>query len=201
MADLWIHEAFATYAEVLNYETFYGREAALNYLKSGVPVNQEPIIGIYEVNDFHLGDMYSKGALMLHTLRHVMDNDSLWFGMLRGLQKDLKYQSITTEDIIGYVNQFTKKDYTYFFDQYLRHTAIPELLLKIKKNGPLFAVQYKWKADVNGFNLPVKVTTAKNNFGFIYPTQEWQTISLQNMNPKDFKVDTDDFYIAVKNEE
>ena len=34
MADLWIHEAFATYAEVLAYEQFSGKQAALKYLKS-----------------------------------------------------------------------------------------------------------------------------------------------------------------------
>ena len=201
MADLWIHEAFATYAEVLCYEKFYGEDAALKYLKSEPPGNKKPVIGIYDVNDFQLGDMYTKGALMLHTLRNIIDNDSLWFNMLRELQEHFKYQAVNTEDIVGYINGVLKKDYTYFFDQYLRHAAIPELLLTFKRQGSDIKLQYKWKADVKGFSMPIKVTVSKNNFAFIYPDEDWQSIILKDMKPKDFKVDSDHFYVLVKEEE
>jgi len=198
MADLWIHEAFATYAEVLAYEAFSGREAALKYLRNQHPDNKEPIIGIYNVNHFHLGDMYSKGVLMLHTLRNIMDDDSLWFSILKGIQERFRYQAVTTEDIVGYFNQATKKDYTHFFNQYLRYPAIPELALIIKKEGSALSVQYKWNADISGFDMPVKITTGKNSFAFIFPATNWQTISLPNMKPNDFKVNKDDFHINVK---
>lgn len=198
MADLWIHEAFATYGEVLNYENTFGKTAALKYLKNQFPDNKEPIIGIYNVNDFHLGDVYSKGVLMLNTFRNVLNNDSTWFNMLRAIQEHFKYQSITTEELISYINVITKKDYTYFFDQYLKQVAIPELELIIKKEGASLNVQYKWKTDSDKFNMPVKITTSKNNFEFIYPSSEWKNIQLQNMKPKDFKVDTQEFYITVK---
>jgi len=197
MADLWIHESFATYAEVLAYDAFAGRPAAAKYLKEQHPENKEPIIGIYNVNHFHLGDMYSKGCLMLNTLRNAIDNDSCWFAMLRGLQQRFRYQSVTTEEIVGFINWTTKKDYTPFFDQYLRHTELPELSLIVKKIADGLEVQYKWNVPVSGFDLPVKVTTAKNIFSFIYPTTEWKTIRLGSMTPADLKVDTDDFYIRV----
>ncbi|HXB96372.1 MAG TPA: M1 family metallopeptidase, partial [Puia sp.] len=45
MADMWIHEAFATYAEVLSYENFAGTAAAKKYLKEQIPGNKRPIIG------------------------------------------------------------------------------------------------------------------------------------------------------------
>ena len=200
MADLWIHEAFATYAEVLDYEHFEGEQAALKYLKSEMPKNKEPVIGYFDVNDFHLGDMYTKGGWMLHTLRHVIDNDSLFFRILNGLQEHFKYQSVTTEDIVGYVNSRTGKDYTYFFDQYLRYTSIPQLQIAFEKKGADLQLQYQWKADVKDFRMPVKVTTAKNSFAFIYPTSTWQSITLPDMREKDFKVDEDEFYIHVKEE-
>ncbi|MEP7144092.1 MAG: M1 family metallopeptidase [Ferruginibacter sp.] len=200
MADLWIHEAFATYAEVLNYEAFYGKTAGLKYLKSQVPGNKESIIGVYDVNDFELGDVYSKGVWMLHTLRNIIDNDTAWFGMLRGIQEHFKYQTVTTYDIVKFINSSTQKDYTYFFDQYLKHTAIPELQLIFKKEGALLNVQYRWKTDTENFNMPVKATTSKNNFEFIYPTNDWKNIQLQNMDSKDFKIDRDGFYIGIKTE-
>ena len=200
MADLWIHEAFATYAEVLDYEHFSGKSAAQKYLKDGVPGNKESIIGYYDVNDFHTGDMYTKGALMLHTLRNVLDNDSLWFAILHGMQEHFKYQTVNTEDIVKYVNSATGKDFTYFFNQYLRYPSIPQLQVAFTKEGPDLRLQYRWKADVKDFRMPVKVTTTKDNFSFIYPTTEWQFLTLPDMREKDFKVDVDEFYVIVKEE-
>jgi aminopeptidase N len=198
MADFWIHEAFASYAEILGYETFYGREAALQYANKQVPENKEPVIGFYEVNDFHEGDMYTKGSRMLVTLRNLLGNDSLWFSILSGIQERYRFQSVGSEDIIGYINKAAGTDYTWFFDQYLRFPAIPELRLQLKKQGSSLSVHYKWLADVKDFRMPVKVTTSKKTFAIIYPTTDWQTIKLPDMRPGDFKVDTDDFFIGVK---
>ena len=89
-ADFWIHETFASYAEVLCKRNFYGKEAGEKYLLDQPVDNKEPIIGFYGVNDFHMGDMYTKGTRMIATLRCVMNNDSLFFNMLRGLQKHFR---------------------------------------------------------------------------------------------------------------
>lgn len=197
-ADFWIHESFATYAELLARKNLWGKEAYQKVINNSKPDNKEPIIGFYDVNDFHMGDVYSKGSLMLATLQNVVNNDSAWFGMLHGIQERFRYQAITTEEMIGYINESLKADYTYFFNQYLRYPAIPELVLKFNKSGSSLTVSYKWEANVKPFRMPVKVTASKNGFEFIYPSTEWKTILLQNMAEKDFKVDTDDFYIGVK---
>ena len=198
-ADFWIHESFATYAEFMAYENLAGPAAVKKYLEQNRQwvQNKEPIIGVYDVNNFHMGDMYPKGGLMLNTLRTLIGNDSLWYAILKGIQQEFRYRSITTEDIVGYINKATHKDYTPFFDQYLRHTALPELALTLEQDGANLRVQYKWKADVSAFNMPVKVTTAKDSFAYIYPTTAPQTITLLNMQKEDFKIDKDDFYIKV----
>lgn len=197
-ADMWIHESFATYAEVLSYEATEGRQKALNYLHSQTPENKEPIIGVYDVNHFHMGDMYPKGALMLHTLRNIIDNDSLWFNILKGVQQRFRYSTITTEDITGYISSATGKDLSYFFDQYLRHPSIPVLMLSLEQKDSSLKVSYKWQADRPGFCMPVKWTTVRDKFEFVYPRTDWQTMELKGMKSKDFKVDTDNFYINVK---
>jgi hypothetical protein len=46
--------------------------------------------------------------------------------------------------------------------------------------------------------MPIKVTTSPNIYEFITPTTEWQTIELKGMNPEDFKVAEDLFYVEVK---
>jgi aminopeptidase N len=181
-----------------NRESILGRAAALKILAGDQPENREPIIGVYNVNDFHTGDMYSKGALLLETLRNVIHNDSLWFAVFRGIQRRFRYTPVRTEDIVGYFNSATGTDYTWFFDQYLRHPAIPVLVLAFRQDGDRLHVDYRWQADVPGFRMPVKVTLAKGGMGFIHPTTTSQTLELKGMTQKDFVVDTADFYIGVR---
>lgn len=199
-ADMWIHESFASYAEFLNRESLSGRAAALKELNRDDPGNKEPIIGVYNVNHFHEGDMYLKGERMLETLRNVMGNDSLFFAIFRGIQQRFRCTPVRTEDIVAEFNTFAGKDYTYFFDQYLRHPAIPVLALGFQQDGAQLRVRYRWEADVADFHMPVRVTLAKGRFGFIYPRAGWQTIGLEGMGAADFRVDTDEFYVRVRKE-
>jgi hypothetical protein len=197
-ADMWIHEAFATYAEYLNEESLRGRAAALKDLTRDHPENKEPIIGVYNVNHFHMGDMYLKGALMLETLRSVIGDDSLWFSIFRGIQQRFRQTPVSSKEIEAYFNTATGKDYSWFFDEYLRYPHIPVLVLSVQQEGDGLRVSYKWEADVPGFRMPVKVTLSKGGFAFIYPTTTPQTMEIKGMGPKDFAVDREDFYIDVR---
>ncbi|HVV03792.1 MAG TPA: M1 family metallopeptidase [Puia sp.] len=183
-ADLWIHEAFATYGEQLSYDAFGKGDE--RYVRNEEPANKEPIIGVYGVNYFYLGDMYSKGARMLRTLQHVVGDDSIWFGALRGIQERLRYGSVTTEEVIHWFNTLAGADYTPVFDQYLRHTGVPALQWRSSRPG---VVEYRWKVDVPGFSMPVKV-----NGGQVLPaTEEWKEVRMEG----EMKVDTAAYYIQV----
>jgi len=198
-ADMWINESFASYAsEFLNNDAVMGRDKAMHEIHNGEPENKAPIIGVYDVNHFHMGDMYQKGELMLQTLRVVIGDDSLWFDIFRGIQRQYRYQPIGTEEIINYFNKATGKDYTYLFDQYLRYPGIPILVLDVQNEKDGLLVGYKWEANVNDFRMPVKITLSKGKFGWIYPTSSRQTMEIKDMQPADLKVDTTDFYIGVK---
>jgi aminopeptidase N len=198
MADFWIHESFASYAEVLCYENFFGHSAAEEYLKKQDPGNKESIIGFYDVNDFHTGDMYSKGMRMIATLRESINNDSLFFTLLRGIQLRYKYQSINTAEIISYFNNGTGTDYTYLFDQYLRFGAIPKLIISEKKSGEDLILQFKWKANVAKFALPVKILQTDKKEIFIYPTTEWKSILLAKTSSKDIRIDNVYSYFEIE---
>jgi aminopeptidase N len=200
IADMWIHESFGAYAEALYVEYFYGRTASLAYIngKKADVRNTEPIIGVYNVQHEGSNDMYDKGQLVLNTLRSVIGNDSLWFSILRGLQEKFRYRTVTAEDIFGYIDTTTHTDYTRFFDQYLRFPHIPVLEVETTKKGEAVTARYRWKADVTGFAMPIKVTVARGTFALIHPTTEWQTLTLGEMLPEEFGVDQDEFYVDVK---
>jgi hypothetical protein len=66
------------------------------------------------------------------------------------------------------------------------------------EKGDETAVHYRWNSDVEGFKMPIKVTTSKDHFEFIYPTNNWQTLKLKDLDPAYFKLDSDEFLCKEK---
>lgn len=210
-ADMWIHEAFATYAEALYVECTQNYSTAVKYLHSQEKriSNKYPIIGPYNVNfqgTENDDDMYFKGTWMLQTFRHVVNNDSLFFSILQGIQKKFYHSNTNTDKLIAYINKLTGKNYTPFFNQYLRHSSPPVFEYKLKDdiNGTLLT--YRWDSVVKGFKMPILVHYSGPDDTIlppyrITPTTNWQTIRLDGYSPKWFSVDTDEFYVIPKKEE
>lgn len=154
-ADMWIHEGFTTYSEVLFMESTRGKDTANIYvqgLRKNIR-NDIPMIGDYGVNKEGSGDIYDKGANMIHTIRQIIDNDSVFHEILLGLNKDFKKKTVTTKEIEDYVSTKSGKDLATVFDQYLRTKNVPVFEYKISK-GKLI---YKWANCNKAFNMPVKI--------------------------------------------
>ena len=194
-SDMWIHEGWTTYLESLYVEYRWGKADALKYLSGYRPkvINLRPIVAERGVNADPTEDQYFKGALMLNTLRSVVNDDAKWFALLHDLYQHLKYQNIMTEDMVAYFNQYTAMNLTPIFNQYLRHAQIPRLeLLFGEKPG---MVMYKWDADEEDFAMPVRVGTS-DHWQIIQPTTRWQW--MQTPLAKDeFQVATDLYYVDV----
>jgi aminopeptidase N len=194
-SDMWIHEGWTTYLECLYVEYMFGHDAAIQYVngyKTKVK-NAVPIIAERGVNAEPPQDMYFKGALFLNTLRSVVNDDSRWWKLIHDLYQRFKYKNIMTEDIVQFFNRKTGKEMTPIFNQYLRHTAIPTLELKI--NSTDGTVSYRWKADEPGFAMPVRVGK-KDNWQLIQATADWQTIK-SPLTKDEFGVATDLYYVNV----
>ncbi len=197
-SDMWIHEGWATYLESLYVEYWYGKDAAIRYLngyKAKVD-NKRPIITERGINATPPEDQYFKGALMINTLRSVIDNDAEWFRLIHDFYQHFAYQNIMTEDVIAWFNQQTKMNLTPIFDQYLRHTAIP--LLELKFDPAAGTAAYRWKVDEEDFSMPVRVGDPRD-WQTIQPTTQWQTMKTP-LSATTFAVDTDHFYIDVRKE-
>ena len=198
IADMWIHEGFCTYSEVLYVECIYGYDIMLDYVnnqKRSVR-NDKPIIGPYNVNKKGSNDMYQKGSLMLHTLRSLIDNDSLWFSIIRGISEEFKYQIVDGAEILDYINEKVDLDLYYFFQQYLYKSEIPTFEYKTQKNGREYTLLYRWNA-IDDFNMNIKVNVGTKDI-LLLPDSEWKEYSLGNVDIKSFKVRDDLFYVNVK---
>ena len=196
IADMWVHESFTNYSETLFIDYYYGKEAGNDYVigTRKLIANDEPIIGQYGVNKEGSGDMYYKGGNMLHMIRQLINNDSLFRNILRGLNKTFYHQTVTTQQVEDYMSKQAKTDLSKIFDQYLRTTQVPKFEYRIA-NGTL---TYKWSNCVPGFNMPVKVLVAKDRYEWVTASDtETKTITVDLEKEDDFKVDRN-FYVLLE---
>jgi aminopeptidase N len=200
VADMWLHESFGAYSEALFVEDRFGREQSLRYInaKKQNVRNDAPIVGVYNVQREGSGDMYDKGQLVLNTIRSVIDDDNLWFSILRGIQETYRYQTITYDTVVQYVNRRCGKDLTYLFDQYLKFPKPPRLEVIARKKGSTVTARLRWVAEVPAFRMPIKATVNGKGFEWISPTTAWQTMTLKIDRPEDFRIADDLFYVELK---
>ncbi|PIE50275.1 MAG: peptidase M1 [Flavobacteriales bacterium] len=171
IADMWIHESFTCYAETLFVEKWMDKKSADQYVQ-GIRkniLNDKPIIGKTYGKEGS-GDMYYKGANMLHTIRMVINNDELFRQILRGLNKDFYHQTVTTKQVEDYISKKSGIDFSTVFNQYLRTTKIPVLEYQQKGNQ----LKFRYQNVVENFTLPINI----NENLQIYPTENWQEIQL-----------------------
>lgn len=171
VADNWIHESFTAYSENLYVESLYSKKEGAAYVigtRKAIQ-NDKPIIADYDVNRGGSNDVYYKGANMLHTIRQMVNNDSLWKSMLRGLNKDYYHKTVSSKDIESYMIRFLRLDLQSVFDQYLRSTQVPILEYKLQKGK----LSYRWTNCVKKFNMPIRLSDGASET-LVKATTKWQ---------------------------
>ncbi|MCM4152262.1 M1 family peptidase [Arenibacter sp. N53] len=193
IADMWIHESFTAYSENLYVDYHFGKKASSDYVigTRGNIKNDSPIIGTYNVNQKGSGDMYYKGANMLHTLRQLVEDDEKWRTILRGLNTEFYHKTVTTKQIEDYISRKSGIDLTQFFDQYLRTIKIPLLEYTLKGKQ----LRFRYINIIGGFDMPIKVDINGTN-EWLYPTADWKSKTFEK-TVQSFSVD-ENFYIDSK---
>lgn len=195
VSDMWIHEGWATYLECLYVEKRFGRDDALRYidaLRRRVQ-NLRPVIterGRHQVPPI---DMYFKGALFLHTLRSVVNDDPRWWKLLRDLYLRFRHRTVLTEDLTRFMSDELGQDLTPIFDQYLRHAALPTLELTFDEAKG--EVSYRWRADEPRFAMPVRAG-ARGALQLLEPETTAKTLRT-SLTKASFEVATELYYLNV----
>ncbi|MCJ8153937.1 M1 family metallopeptidase [Chryseobacterium sp. SSA4.19] len=179
-ADMWIHESFTNYSEVLFTERYMDKKSADLYAIGirEIIANDIPIIGKYGVRNEGSGDMYPKGANMLHMIRQVINNDEKFRQILRGLNKDFYHQTVTTRQVEEYISKKSGIDFSSVFNQYLRTTKIP--VLEYSQRGE--ELKFRYTHIVKNLQLPIRIDGEQT----ITPTEQWQTVKLKKGSPVQF---------------
>lgn len=103
--DIWVNEGFASYSEQLAIEHFYPayKDLNMNFVHESVMSQPDGALwfsdstNVPRIFDGRL--TYDKGGAIIHTLRFLCNNDSLFFNGLKTYQNTFKNATATAEDL------------------------------------------------------------------------------------------------------
>jgi aminopeptidase N len=132
-SDIWINEGFASYSEHLTAQYLDLPNYASNLNSAHTNVMSQTGGSIHFTgNDttnstriFSSRLTYDKGGAIIHTLRFVTNDDSLWFRTLRGFQNQYKNSTASTVDFMNYYQAQTSINPTQFFNQWYYGQGYP----------------------------------------------------------------------------
>ncbi len=175
--DMWIHEGFQSFMDSLYVEKVAGKEAYMKSMQGRMrgTRNKQPVaprdakitFEIYmQAPDYTKGDgdIYGKGAVVLHSLRYLI-GDEAFFRALRRMAyptKEMESKTdgsqvrfATTDDFLYIAEQESGMDLDWFFEVYLRQPELPELVAD--RSGSKLKLSWKTPGGLP-FRMPVDVS-------------------------------------------
>jgi aminopeptidase N len=170
--DMWLHEGLGSYMQPLYMQYLHGDQeyyAALMQQRAAIR-NKAPLVSgkhkreedVYDLKRGGPGgDIYTKGSLVLHTLRGLI-GDAAFFRAVRELvygtpdprPGNFAPRYATTPDFIALAERASGRDLGWFFQAYMYQAALPELLAV--RHGD--ALDLTWKtAGPTPFPMPLDV--------------------------------------------
>jgi len=139
--DIWINEGFASYSEYLMLENLYPAEKNQHMLDVHTNVmNQNGgsvwvLDSLNEARIFSGRLTYDKGAGIIHTIRYLINNDSVFFDALRAFQVSFKDSTATGVDFKNFIADFTGTNLDAFFEQWYFGEGYPTYSIRWEQVG------------------------------------------------------------------
>lgn len=159
----WLHEGFATYAEAVYIENMQDRAAVDAYFER-TRDEIAPRSRLYRGDDVDSGKAYSiviytKGAWVLNTLRHYVDDDTIWWKALRAFNLEFRYKNATTEDFQAVLERETGKSWKVFFEEWVYGTGYPNLSGSIRAGDHGLTLDVRNEgSDKTTFHVPIDLS-------------------------------------------
>lgn len=174
--DFWLHEGFQSFMDTFYLEKLRGKDAYFKGMANRVknlrnvqpvaPRESRSAVQMYMQAPDYLnsdGDIYAKGALVLHTLRYLIGDKAFLAALRRMAYPDPQMEKITngrqtrfatTDDFLNVTEAASATDLGWFFEVYLRQPKLPKLVSE--KNDNRLTLRWEVPGDMP-FPMPVEV--------------------------------------------
>ena len=170
-SDIWLNEGFATYSEYLMYEKLFPDKKNL-LLSSFIQRAKTFETGSVYVQDtldesriFSRELTYDKGALIIHTLRYLINNDSLFFKSLKEYQTKFSHSFASVKDFKKIVEQICGIDLTNYFNEWYYGEGYPIYAVQTEKSSEtkINIQQSTSSSKTPLFTTPLELLIARDN--------------------------------------
>ncbi len=211
--NIWINEGFATYSEALLAEALYGKDSYKSQISLEEHYGGGTVIvdDTTDVNRIFSGALsYSKGAYVLHMLRHVVGDED-FFNILRTYADDprFKYKDADTEDFRGVCEEVSGMNLEKFFDQWIYGEYFPQYSYgyTVNETGNVFEVNLvidQIQTNTGLFWMPIDVeitTTSGKQTVVVWDSLETQTFTFYlDESPVKVELDPDEWILKKTSE-
>ena len=162
-ADFWIQEGFATYAEAIYVLDTLGESRYLDYMAR----LRQRIDGLHPVvrghdltaSQAYSGDIYFKGAWVLHSLRWLLGDEDFFRVVWRfANDSDSAYGLVSSRDLARLVFEVSGLELDWFWKRYLLRADEPVWRVKRRLEGDRDRITITW--DDRDFEMPLPVWVA-----------------------------------------
>lgn len=200
--DFWIHEGFQSYMDALYRGEKRGPAAYHQHIASlrRATNNKQPLAPreartttqmYFEAPDYvnSDGDVYNKGAAMLHTLRYVIGDEAFFKAVrrmayptpeLERVTDGRQCRFVTTDEFRHIAEAASGMKLDWFFEVYARRAALPRLVWEAKGG----ALTMRWEApDGLPFPMPVTVKVGERTQRVEVPAGATASVPLGGQTP------------------
>lgn len=213
--DIWINEGFASYTEYVNCQYLINQSSADSWMLSAQSsAKLEPNGSVYlslaqstdENRIFSSRLSYKKGAAIIHMLRNEINNDELFFNIIKEFLNRYAYKTATGADFKSVVNELSGQDFTWFFDQWYYGYGFPTFNIQYglnSENKPWVTISQSTSSTLTNFfkvSLELKLTFDDNSTSTqrLLITEKPQTFTFDLPRIKSIQVDPKNWILKGK---
>ncbi len=132
--EMWLNEGMASYSEYLFLEYMYGKENSRDAIKDLLAetvqkghVNDKAYRAIQGIPHEYTYSthVYSKGALVAHTLRNYL-GDSIYFPAVKQFMLDSALRGMNSAGLQAFLEDYSSKDLSHFFNPWVFSEGYPD---------------------------------------------------------------------------
>lgn len=148
-ADIWVNEGFASYAEYIMLQNLYPGQQVQDMSDRHTNIMSQPGGSVYvldSLSDASIFDsrlVYDKGAAIIHTLRYLINNDTLFYQGLQQYQQLYADSTALGTDFIQVMENVTGMDFTNFMQEWYYGEGYPTYAVKWNDLGGQLLIEIK----------------------------------------------------------